>query len=292
MTQLNTDLLAYYASPGPMTDAREYAYLFDGLPTEIPALVEVVQGLLIHIFWAERYGLHLSQERGEREVNLRGVAQKLQRIQELDTAPLTVARPLEKKLVGNCRDFSTLLCAMLRYQGIPARARCGFGTYFLDERYPYVDHWVCEYWKADEGRWVMVDAQLDALQRQVLGIQFDPLDMPPGQFVTGGQGWQMCRTSQADPAKFGIFEWYGLWFVRGDLMRDFLALNKVEILPWDGGWGYLEHAKELEAEMPEHLVAVMDRIAALTLAGDEAFAEIRATYEGDSGFHVPADWLV
>jgi len=209
----------------------------------------------------------------------------------LDAAPLPVARPLEKRLVGNCRDFATLLCAMLRHQGVPARARCGFGTYFLDDRYPYVDHWVCEYWKADEGRWVMVDAQLDALQREVLKITFDPLDMPPGQFVTGGQGWRMCRAGQADPAKFGIFEWHGLWFVRGDLMRDFLALNKVEILPWDGGWGYLEHAEDLEAKMPEHIVAVMDRIAALTLAGDEAFAEIRATYEGDSGFHVPADWL-
>jgi hypothetical protein len=290
MSEVNMNPLNYYASPGPMTDPKGYASLFDGLPTEIPALVEVVQGLLIHIFWAGRYGLQVPEERRQ-EVNLRGVVQKLQRVQELDAAPLTVARSLEKKLVGNCRDFSTLLCAMLRHQSIPARARCGFGTYFLDDRYPYVDHWVCEYWKTDEGRWVMVDAQLDALQRQVLDIQFDPLDMPPGQFVTGGQGWQMCRTGQADPAKFGIFEWNGLWFVRGDLMRDFLALNKVEILPWDGGWGYLEHAEDLEAEMPERIVAVMDRIAALMLAGDEAYAEMRATYEGDGGFHVPAELI-
>jgi len=290
---MSENVFAYYASPGPMTDPGEYGHLFDGLPTEIPALVEVVQGLLIHIFWAERYGLQLPKERGEREVSLRDVAQKLKRSQELDASPLTVARPLEKKLVGNCRDFSVMLCAMLRHQGVPARARCGFGTYFLDDRYPYVDHWVCEYWKADEERWVMVDAQLDAFQREALGIAFDPLDMPPGQFVTGGQGWQMCRTGQASPDQFGIFEWYGLWFVRGDLIRDFLALNKVEILPWDGGWGYLEHVhvEDLEAEMPEPILAVMDRIAALTVAGNEAFAELRATYEGDSGFHAPANWL-
>ena len=158
---MSESVFAYYASPGPMTDPGECAHLFDGLPTEISALVEVVQGLLIHIFWAERYGLQLPKEREEREVNLRGVAPKLKRIQELDASPLTVTRPLAKKLVGNCRDFSTLLCAMLRHQGVPARARCGFGTYFQDDRYPYVDHWVCEYWKADEGRWVMVDAQLN-----------------------------------------------------------------------------------------------------------------------------------
>jgi len=35
----------------------------------------------------------------------------------------------------------------------------------------------------------MVDAQLDDLQCKTLQIQFDPLDVPPGQFVTvGGPG--------------------------------------------------------------------------------------------------------
>ena len=254
MSEMNTNPLSYYATSGPMTDPKEHVSLFDRLPVEVPALVEIVQGLLVHIFWAERYGLQLPQERKECEVNLRFVSKQLVRIQELDAAPLTVARPLEKRLAGNCRDFSVMLCAMLRHRGIPARARCGFGTYFRGDRYPYEDHWVCEYWKADEGRWVMVDAQLDAFQREALGITFDPLDMPPGQFVTGGRGWQMCRTDQADPREFGIFEWYGLWFVRGDLLRDFLALNKVEILPWDGGWGYLEHTEDLEAEMPESIL--------------------------------------
>jgi hypothetical protein len=240
----------------------------------------VVQGLVIHIFWAERYGVTLSEER-KQEVNIRSVSQKLKRIQALDGAPLTAGRPLERKLVGNCRDFSTLLCAMLRHQGVPARARCGFGTYFLPDHYE--DHWVCEYWKADEQRWLMVDAQLDAFQREALNIQFDSLDMPPGQFVTGGEAWLMCRTGEADPDRFGIFEWHGIWFVRGDLIRDFLALNKVEILPWDGGWGFLADEQNMEAEL-------MDHIARLTLAGDEAFAEIRVTYENDPRFHVPDEY--
>jgi hypothetical protein len=283
VTQPNTDPLVFYASPGPMTDPGEFVSLFDGLPAGISDLVEVVQGLLIHIFWAERYGLKLPEERKEQEVNLRGVARKLKRIQELDTAPLTVERRLEEKLVGNCRDFSVLLCAMLRHQGIPARARCGFATYFLPDHYE--DHWVCEHWKADERRWVMVDAQLDAFQREALGIAFDPLDVPPGQFVTGGLAWQMCRAGEADPDKFGIFEWHGIWFVRGDLIRDFLALNKVEILPWDGGWGFLADEQNMEAEM-------MDGIARLSLAGDEAFTEIRSTYENDPRFHIPGEYTL
>lgn len=36
------NLRNYYARPGPMTDPEEYASLFDGLPAEISALVEVV----------------------------------------------------------------------------------------------------------------------------------------------------------------------------------------------------------------------------------------------------------
>jgi hypothetical protein len=280
MSQPNEAPQSYYALPGTMTDPRGYASLFDGLPASVPELVEVVQGLLLHIFWAERYGLALPEER-QQEVQIRPVDRKLARILELDDRPLAEARPLEKKLVGNCRDFSVVLCAMLRHQGVPARARCGFGTYFLPDHYE--DHWVVEYWDAVRGHWVMVDAQLDAFQRQALGIEFDPLDMPPGQFVTGGQAWQMCRAGKADPDKFGILDMHGLWFVRGDLIRDLLSLNKIEILPWDGGWGYLVIEEQMDTDL-------MDRFAALTLAGDRAFEEIRATYASEPRLHVPAEW--
>jgi hypothetical protein len=271
------NLLAYYASPGPMTDPKEYGTRFVGLPSGIAALTDVVQGLLLHIFWAERYDVILPEERLQ-EVQIRPVDQKLARILELDDRPLTEARSLERKLVGNCRDFAVLFCAMLRYQGVPARARCGFGAYFMPGHYE--DHWVCEYWNTDQACWIMVDAQLDAFQREQLAIQFNPLDVPHDQFVTGGKAWQLCRAGEADPDKFGIFDMHGLWFVRGNLVRDFLSLNKVEILPWDGGWGFLRDQEDVGSE-------IMDRVAGLTLAGDEVFGEIRAWYESDGRFHLP-----
>jgi hypothetical protein len=273
----------YYARQGMMTDPKEYAKLLDGLPTNIPSLCQVVQGLTVHTFWAERYGHKLSEER-KQEVELRMVSRRLARTLELDGRPLTEARPLEKRLVGNCRDFSTLLCAILRHQGMPARARCGFGAYFLPNHYE--DHWVCEYWKASEQRWVMVDAQLDAFQRDALQIQFDPLDVPNDQFLTGGRAWAMCRAGQADPDQFGIFDMHGMWFIRGDLGRDFLSLNKIEILPWDG-WGLLYKD---EAQVTEDDRAFLDRIAAMTIDSDKAFEQIRSVYENDTRFHIPPDW--
>jgi hypothetical protein len=281
-TKENVDVLEYYACPGLMTDPKEHAELFDGLPTEIPALCQIVQGIMIHILWAERYGVKLSEER-KQEVQIRAVADMLTRIRELDGQPLTVARPLEKRLVGNCRDFSTMLCAMLRHQGVPARARCGFGTYFTPGR--YVDHWVCEYWKANEQRWVMVDPQLDQFQRKTLNIQFDPSDMPPGQFLPAGKGWLMCREGKTDPDNFGIFDLHGMWFIRGNVVRDLLSLNKIEILPWDA-WGLIEKdEKDISAGDME----LLDHIAKLTMAGNEAFSEIRSIYQNDERLRMPSD---
>ncbi|MBI5666402.1 MAG: transglutaminase domain-containing protein [Chloroflexi bacterium] len=273
----------YYAQPGVMTYPGEFAPCLDGLPTDIPELVKVVQGLMVHVFWAERYGLNLSDER-KAEVQLRTVPQKIRRLFELDNRPLAVTRPLERKLVGNCRDFSLMLCALLQHQGVPARARAGFGTYFLPNHYE--DHWVCEYWDAQQGRWILVDAQLDALQREVLKPPFDPLDVPRDHFITGDRAWLMCREAGANPRDFGIFDMHGWAFVRGNVIRDFLALNQIEILPWDG-WGGMERTDD---EAATKNVDWIDHLARLALAGDDAFPAVRTAYEGDDRLQVPEGW--
>ena len=272
--------LEYYAAPGLMTDPREHAPLFDDLPRDVAALCKVVQGVMIHIFWAERYGIKLSDER-KNEVQIRSVARKLAHILELDPRPLSDARSLDKKLVGNCRDFSVMLTALLQHQGVPARARCGFGRYFMPGKYE--DHWVCEYWHATENRWRFVDGQLDEFQQQALRIRFSPLDVPRTMFITGGKAWQMCRAGQANPDRFGIFDMHGLWFVRGDFVRDVAALNKMELLPWDG-WGIIE-TKDNDLSAAD--LAFLDRVAELTQGDVPQFDAVRAVYESDARLRVP-----
>ncbi len=271
----------FYSKPGMITDPQEYGALFDGLPSDIPALCKVVQGLLVHVFWAEQMGAHLSETRRQ-EPNLRIVAKQLARILELDPRPLTERRPINRRLVGTCRDFSVMLTAMLRHQGVPARARCGFGTYF--ERNSYVDHWVCEYWNAAEGRWVTVDPQLDRFQCRALHIKFNPCDMPKLKFIPGGLAWQVCRAGDADPNRFGIFSLRGLWFVRGDLVRDLAALNKMELLPWDC-WGIMDPPdKQITGQDNQRL----DEVAALTLAHNRSFDALRDLYEHNDQLRVPS----
>lgn len=270
----------FYATHSPISDPAEGAALMDGLPRGIAELCRVVQGLVLHVFWAERYGVTLRPER-QAEVQLRWVAPQLRRILALDSRPLAEARPPERRLVGNCRDFSVLLAALLRQQGIPARARCGFGRYFLPNHYE--DHWVCEYWRAGQARWTLVDAQLDALQCEQLRIDFDPMDVPRDQFIVGGRAWQLCRGGQADPEIFGIGQMHGLWFVRGDLVRDVAALNKMELLPWDC-WGLIEQPDEA-LKIGDWVL--LDRLAELTGGAVTDFEAVHRLYAADARLRVP-----
>jgi hypothetical protein len=186
--------------------------LLEGHPKTVPEIVDVVQNSVIHVFWAERYGLSLTVER-RNEVNIRSAADMLRKIYEIRHTPFTEERELSEKLVGNCRDFTVLTVSLMRQNGIPARARCGFGAYFSgpEDKIQYADHWVAEYW--DGARWVLIDAQIDDFQRQEIGLDFDTLDVPHGKFITGGAAWTMCKEG-ADPDSFGIDDMYGWWFIK------------------------------------------------------------------------------
>jgi hypothetical protein len=290
MPESTANSLDYYAHHGPITDPGEYAALFDDLPSTIPALCEVVQGLMVHRSFTNFYGLTLPEER-KQEAELRHVANLLARILELDDRPLTFARPPGKRLVIVCRDFATMLCAMLRHQGIPARARCGFATYFGEcpDGHPgfEVDHWVCEYWNADEQRWVLVDAEVDENERDFCHIQIDTYDVPRDQFLVAGKAWQLCRSGEADPDRFGLGpdSMHGMWYIQSQLVRDLAAMNKMELLCWDC-WE-LGNADPDDGVSAEEM-ALLDRVAVLTQVGNEAFPELRSVYENDDRLRVPS----
>jgi len=196
-------------------------------------------------------------------------------IPQFDLVP--VARPAGERVVGVCRHFTLLHVAMLRAQGVAARARCGFGAYF--EKGKFVDHWVTEYWNEAQKRWVLVDSQLDTRQRELFKVTFDPLDVPRDQFVVAGDAWKLCRGGKADSAAFGILDMHGLWFIAGNVIRDVAALNNHEMLPWDI-WGAMAR-NDAELDLP-----FFDRLAELSHAPDEHADELRAVYE-DKRIAVP-----
>jgi Transglutaminase-like superfamily len=279
----HSDPLSFYASHSRQTDPGRHAARLAALPTAVPSLVRIIQGLGIYdVVATEFYGCRLSAAR-QREIHLRGVAQRLDRIVALDRRPLSAGRSANKRVVGRCHQFTLLLVAMLRSKGVPARARCGFGAYFNPPKFE--DHWVCEYWDHEAHRWLLVDAQLDDIWRDRLHISFDPLDVPRDQFLTAAVAWHRCRRREVDPAAFGVsfVDLYGLWFVAGSLIRDAAALNKVEMLPWDVWGAQPAPGSSLDTDQ----VAWFDELAASTAEPDAHFRALRRRYEQDSRIRVP-----
>ena len=87
-----------------------------------------------------------------------------------------------------------LLCSILREQGIPARTRCGFATYFQGGWFE--DHWICEYWNYQEKRWMRVDSQIDDIKLVSLSIDRNKInffDLPKGVFFPAGVLWKLYR---------------------------------------------------------------------------------------------------
>ena len=279
-TTRNLEALTYYATPGPFTDLSAHSAIVRELPEPLPELCRVVPGLIVHPFLAHLYGLEPQRLRQD-DLQIRSASEILDRVLALDPRSLSEPRPPERRFVGNCRHFTVLLCALLRARGLPARARCGFGAYFAPPRFE--DHWVCEVWDESRGAWRLVDAQLDAVQREALGIAFDPLDVPRTQFLVAGDAWQRCRSGRADPQDFGILDLRGLWFVRGNVVRDLAARAKRELLPWDG-WGLM---LERDRQSDPAELALLDRVAEVTQAGDERHAEVLTLHDSEPGLRVP-----
>ncbi|WP_405817388.1 transglutaminase-like domain-containing protein [Streptomyces sp. NBC_00838] len=224
-----------YSQRGPFTslDATQLQ-LIESLPDDPVGICAAAQGLVIQPADATAVGV---PEARLAEKNIRPVSELIAALMALDPSPLHQARTPETRVIGTCRHFATIACAFLRARGIPSRARCGFGTYFLENC--GVDHWITEYWNVDQQRWVRVDTEH-------LGKTYveHPEDLAVGEFLTGGEAWVQYRQGLVDGQKFGVagvdFAW-GPAEISGNAVRDLAALCKQEMLNWDE-WGRMTDA--------------------------------------------------
>jgi hypothetical protein len=280
--------LAFYASQSVVTDPGEHADMYADLPSEVSELCKVVQGSLIHVFHAFRHGVSLTEEQ-KKDAGIRRVEEMLERIGATDSRPLRFAREPDQRLAANCRGYAVLLTSLLRHKGVAARARCGFAGYFsIPGSGWYDEHWVCQYWNGKERRWVWVDPQVDDPQREAFHIDFNTYDMPAGKFLPAGETWALAQSGKIDPDHCGIGELHGQWFIGDDVARDFMALNKLELLPWD--WTQFMTARK-GGDMSADEKRLLDRLAALGASPDTSFAELRDLYKQDNPmFRMPKGW--
>lgn len=256
----------YYKTHGRLSDPKTKASLLNNAPKTPHEIRDYVQENMLHVHWLWAYEDVNIPEHRKSEVNLRTMADKLAKLEE-------IKHTKQAKLIGNCRDFSLFCCALLREAGIPARARCGFCTYFTAGKHE--DHWIVEYFDSESERWVSLDSQIDSLQHEKLQITFDPLDVPAGAFIFGGRAWLQCRNKEKDPNTFGILEWWGMDYVLSNFLLDIASLMKHPMLPWDV-WDGLKNCSyhSLTAEQ----LAILDRLAMLSLDPDKNFEELSEVY--------------
>jgi len=281
----------YYASPAPITRLETHRVFAERITDDIDAIFRIVQGLVVHDGWVAAYGIEFDDAQ-RYDFSTLTMEVLLDRAVELGGERLEIPRGPDRRVIGCCRDFATLMVAILRAKGVPARSRCGFVSYF-DDTPKWEDHWLCEYWSKVEGRWVFADPQMDPFQQSVLKLDFSPLDVPRDRFLSGGEAWRRCRAGQLNPGDFGIGDepatyglasLYGLWFVRGNLLRDVAALNRVELVPllmrlWRGlDWSAWRLVGAEDDELSSSDWALLDRASELACKTSDGFGELRALY--------------
>jgi hypothetical protein len=270
------DELEFYRRHSPLTDPGEYRPLLASLPADVAALGAVVRGIMVHrdeTSWL--HGFDLPTQRRD-EANTRWTRAILAYVGDLRE------RPAPQRFAGTCRDFSILLCALLRETGVPARLRAGFAGYFTDDFFD--DHWVVEHWSDTYG-WRLADAQLAGGVVEAYRADVNPLDVPRDAFLVGGRAWQDCRRGDRDPGRFGVATagLTGMWEIQGNVVRDLAALAKVETLPWDS-WGIIgRHFDDLADDDHE----LLDRAAAVSAAGGPS-AAARTLLDADGRLRPPA----
>lgn len=269
-----------YSDAGAMTAIDDDLIpLLSGLPSTPVELCAAAQALLVLPDLAA--GLGIPEARLD-EKNIRAASDILRTLGTLNSNPFDQARELADRVVGTCRHFAVLSCTFLRFRDIPARARCGFASYFVPGS--FLDHWVVEYRHPTDDRWVRVDSE-------ILGFDFvrTPQDLADGQFLTGGEAWMSCRQGTADPACFGVFgveHAWGIAEVRGNAVRDLAALNKIEMLPWDE-WGRMRAS--YDADTGPDYDELLDIVASTCASNDVTVIEqLYATED----LAVPASMLV
>jgi transglutaminase-like putative cysteine protease len=263
-----SEIPRFYRQPSPTSDLGRHKVPSSGLAADPEVLSAIVRGVLIHNWSPEVRELRLPAERMAHTQTV-GAEAILDNVFGLDPAPLGRERPAERRMVGFCYHFALLHCALLRATGTPARIRCGFANYFDARR--WFDHWVVEYWDGDG--WMLTDPQIGRG------------DLTGDDFQDGVDAWDQVRSGASPPAVYGNGELWGWDELRGSLINDVAALNKVEV----AGWYWCDRLKVDPLDQPhEELDMSLDRLSRLA-ATAESVETIKECYDLYPEMQPPAD---
>ncbi|MET3434385.1 hypothetical protein ABIC71_003894 [Herbaspirillum seropedicae] len=230
-----SEYVMFFREQSTVTAVRPYEAELDELPHSTVALIEKIDGLVIH-FETDKASLDeeiITQRR--KEVDSRYASTMLDRILCLDSSSLGQARPAARRLLGTCRDTAVLLCSFLRHQGIPARVRFGFAHMLHQRANPLHSHAVVEYWNGEE--WRLAESRMPYVRGS--DIPFTADDLPRELFIPGYEAWRQVQSGEKSPQLFSsnkLDENPSAWLVRSFVLYDLASLAGYEPLMWDQ-WG-------------------------------------------------------
>ena len=255
-----TSITNIYARQTPWTHPGSLGHLYDELPDTPDALCPIPRNVLLHDWEANRDGLSLGDRRSDLEI--RSIAELLQRIVESSSESLLCQRNNETFRVVDCRHFATLLCSMLRHKKIPARVRFGFAGYITEPNAdpPYEAHAVCEWRDRTTEAWRLSDADIVE-------------EVTHEQFCSADQAWRIARSNPEQAPQYGYGpDMRGLNIIAAELVRDVACRAGFEPIYGDM-WGlatdlYRRPIHDDEIALFDNLAAAPDATIAEMLAAD------------------------
>jgi hypothetical protein len=279
---------AGWARQSAVTDPGAASAAIDALQAGLAPLRRASSQLVFHYRAGGGFAENGVPAERVAEINTRYADAMLALVLRRGEPDLSRPRRAPDRVVGCCRDATVLFLSLARHKGIPARARVGFAAYF----HPgwLVDHVIAEVWDEQEGRWRLVDPEMNAgWTPEVNGRTVDWLDLTDDQFVTGPRAWRAAREGKADPERAVVHPELDIPVLRGwpfiahNAIHDLAALNKAEMLLWDG-WGMqLGHGP---GPLPEADAAVLDEVCGQT-ADPEVSPAALAELGARDGLRVP-----
>lgn len=219
--EVEPDVLDFYRQFSYFTDPGEYTYLFEGLPDSLQELCDLIKCQFIHPADIGPFRSIIPAERHNEDDKFRNVRELLQGLMELDGRGLTSDREPVNRRVVYCLNHSIFLASILKYQGVPARVRCGFASYLAPGTGYHIGHVICEVWNDDEKRWMFVDPD----RKKV--------DIPREQFELAGDVWLRLQEGKVDPRRYIGGADLGDGLILDALCRDLPAVLGEERSVWE-----------------------------------------------------------
>ena len=277
----------FYRGHSPLTAPGPWSSSLFQVEREIEAIAASSRNACFHEVYAVETGIAASNiPPAESDAAQRFVARMLERIYARDSRSLCYPREKHLCFHGTCRDYAILACSIARSLGIPARLRCGFAFYFNPLRGFGDDHWVVEIWSESEGRWKLVDPEVDKTLPQHEPVKIDPLDVPRSEFQVAGTAWRRMREGRSDAMKYGVdsIGINGEWFMAANVIRDLASLNRREMLPFDY-WGLAAEIASQQS-VTESQRRCIDEVAAVISDESFDFFKLRAIYQQSPSLQV------